>query len=116
MRLPVPLYRIFRQFSRNLTVKLCYTVLIIKTKTGGGIGLKEKKEFLTLEAFEEAYAAASYGVQATIVMPTTTPLIKVNRTKALGAEEPDYESAQTRRISSRPDPPRVGDFVVRRCL
>ncbi len=33
-----------------------------------------------------AYAAREYGVKAVIVMPTTTPLIKVNRTKALGAE------------------------------
>lgn len=33
-----------------------------------------------------AYAAKAYGVKATIVMPTTTPLIKVNRTKALGAD------------------------------
>ena len=33
-----------------------------------------------------AYAAQRYGCKATIVMPTTTPLIKVNRTKALGAE------------------------------
>jgi threonine dehydratase len=33
-----------------------------------------------------AYAAGRYGVKATIVMPTTTPLIKVNRTKDLGAE------------------------------
>lgn len=33
-----------------------------------------------------AYAAKIFGVKATIVMPTTTPLIKVNRTKALGAE------------------------------
>ena len=33
-----------------------------------------------------AYAAKAYGVKATIVMPTSTPLIKVNRTKALGAE------------------------------
>ena len=33
-----------------------------------------------------AYAAKSYGVKAVIVMPTTTPLIKVNRTKAFGAE------------------------------
>ena len=32
-----------------------------------------------------AYAAKCYGVKATIVMPTTTPLIKVNRTKNLGA-------------------------------
>lgn len=33
-----------------------------------------------------AYAAAAFGVKAVIVMPTTTPLIKVNRTKDLGAE------------------------------
>jgi len=33
-----------------------------------------------------AYAAQAYGVKATIVMPTSTPLIKVNRTKAYGAE------------------------------
>lgn len=33
-----------------------------------------------------AYAAQKYGVNATIVMPTTTPLIKVERTKELGAE------------------------------
>ncbi len=33
-----------------------------------------------------AYAAKCYGMKATIVMPTTTPLIKVNRTKAFGAE------------------------------
>lgn len=32
-----------------------------------------------------AYAAKIYGVPATIVMPTTTPLIKVNRTKSYGA-------------------------------
>lgn len=33
-----------------------------------------------------AYAAQKFGVHATIVMPTTTPLIKVNRTKGYGAE------------------------------
>ncbi len=33
-----------------------------------------------------AYAAQRYGVKAVIVMPTTTPLIKVNRTKSYGAE------------------------------
>ncbi|MCH5269552.1 MAG: threonine ammonia-lyase [Lachnospiraceae bacterium] len=33
-----------------------------------------------------AYAAQSYGVKATIVMPGTTPLMKVNRTKSYGAE------------------------------
>ena len=33
-----------------------------------------------------AYAAQCYGVNAVIVMPTTTPMIKVERTKAYGAE------------------------------
>lgn len=33
-----------------------------------------------------AYAAKCFGVKATIVMPTTTPLIKVNRTKGYGAD------------------------------
>lgn len=33
-----------------------------------------------------AYAAKCYGAKATIVMPTTTPLIKVNRTKGYGAD------------------------------
>jgi len=33
-----------------------------------------------------AYAAKCYGAKATIVMPTTTPLIKVNRTRSYGAE------------------------------
>lgn len=33
-----------------------------------------------------AYAAALSGVKAIVVMPVTTPLIKVNRTKNLGAE------------------------------
>ncbi|MCH5281650.1 MAG: threonine ammonia-lyase [Lachnospiraceae bacterium] len=33
-----------------------------------------------------AYAAKRYNAKAIIVMPTTTPLIKVNRTKSYGAE------------------------------
>lgn len=33
-----------------------------------------------------AYAASLFGAKAVIVMPTTTPLIKVNRTKSYGAE------------------------------
>ncbi len=32
-----------------------------------------------------AFAAKAYGAKAVIVMPTTTPLIKVNRTKSYGA-------------------------------
>lgn len=33
-----------------------------------------------------AYAAQKFGCKATIVMPTITPLIKVNRTKSYGAD------------------------------
>lgn len=33
-----------------------------------------------------AYAAKIYGVKAVIVMPTSTPIIKINRTKSYGAE------------------------------
>ena len=33
-----------------------------------------------------AYAAKLAGIKSTVVMPTTTPLIKVNRTKSYGAE------------------------------
>lgn len=33
-----------------------------------------------------AYAAKCFGAKAVIVMPTTTPLMKVNRTKSYGAE------------------------------
>ncbi|MDD6206935.1 MAG: threonine ammonia-lyase [Clostridiales bacterium] len=49
-----------------------------------------KKGLITASAGNHAqgvaYAAKLYGVKAVIVMPTTTPLIKVNRTKAYGAE------------------------------
>ncbi len=51
---------------------------------------ERKKGLITASAGNHAqgvaYAAKSFGVKATIVMPTSTPLIKVNRTKALGAE------------------------------
>ncbi len=51
---------------------------------------ERKKGLITASAGNHAqgvaYAAAKYGVKATIVMPTTTPLIKVNRTKSYGAE------------------------------
>ena len=39
-----------------------------------------------------AYAAKLYGVPATIVMPTSTPLLKVNRTKGYGADVVLYGS------------------------
>ena len=51
---------------------------------------ERKKGLITASAGNHAqgvaYAAKQYGVKATICMPTSTPLIKVNRTKALGAE------------------------------
>lgn len=48
-----------------------------------------------------AYAAQVYGVKAVIVMPTTTPLIKVERTKGYGAEVVLYEMFMTRHVRMR---------------
>lgn len=51
---------------------------------------ERKKGLITASAGNHAqgvaYAAKKYGVKATVIMPTTTPLIKVNRTKGYGAE------------------------------
>ncbi len=51
---------------------------------------ERKKGLITASAGNHAqgvaYAAKCYGIGAVIVMPTTTPLIKVNRTKSYGAE------------------------------
>lgn len=50
----------------------------------------KKKGLITASAGNHAqgvaYAAKAFGCKATIVMPTVTPLIKVNRTKSYGAE------------------------------
>ena len=50
----------------------------------------KKKGLITASAGNHAqgvaYAASKNGVKATIVIPTTTPLIKVNRTKSYGAD------------------------------
>ncbi|MCR5419337.1 MAG: threonine ammonia-lyase [Lachnospiraceae bacterium] len=51
---------------------------------------ERKKGIITASAGNHAQgvalAARKYGCKAVIVMPTTTPLIKVNRTKSYGAE------------------------------
>ncbi len=51
---------------------------------------KREKGLITASAGNHAqgvaFAAQKFGVKATIVMPTTTPLMKVNRTKSYGAE------------------------------
>ena len=39
-----------------------------------------------------AYAAKCYGCKATIVMPTTTPLIKVNRTKSYESHPENWQN------------------------
>ena len=51
---------------------------------------KKSKGLITASAGNHAqgvaYAAKLAGVKATVVMPTTTPLMKVNRTKSYGAD------------------------------
>lgn len=51
---------------------------------------EKKKGIITASAGNHAQgvacAASMFGVKAVVVMPTTTPLIKVNRTKSYGAE------------------------------
>lgn len=51
---------------------------------------ERKKGLITASAGNHAqgvaYAAKIYGVKAVIVMPTSTPIIKINRTKSYGAE------------------------------
>lgn len=51
---------------------------------------ERKKGLITASAGNHAqgvaYAAKAFNTKAVIVMPTTTPLMKVNRTKAYGAE------------------------------
>lgn len=51
---------------------------------------EKKKGLITASAGNHAqgvaYAAKAFGAKAVIVMPTTTPLIKVERTKGYGAE------------------------------
>ena len=51
---------------------------------------ERKKGLITASAGNHAqgvaYAASRFGAKAVIVMPTSTPLMKVNRTKSYGAE------------------------------
>ena len=51
---------------------------------------ERERELITASAGNHAqgvaYAAKKFGCKATIVMPTVTPLIKVNRTKSYGAD------------------------------
>ncbi len=72
------------QFTGAYKVRGAYYAMSTLTKE------QREKGVITASAGNHAqgvaYAAKSYGVKATIVMPTTTPLMKVNRTKGYGAE------------------------------
>ena len=72
------------QFTGAYKLRVAYYKISTLTEEERGKGL------ITASAGNHAqgvaYAAKHYGAKATIVMPTTTPLIKVNRTKGYGAE------------------------------
>ncbi len=72
------------QFTGAYKVRGAYYKLSTLTKE------EREKGLITASAGNHAqgvaFAAKRYGVKAVIVMPTTTPLIKVNRTKSYGAE------------------------------
>ena len=72
------------QFTGAYKVRGAYYKLSTLTKE------EREKGLITASAGNHAqgvaFAAKTYGVKAVIVMPTTTPLIKVNRTKSYGAE------------------------------
>ncbi len=72
------------QFTGAYKVRGAYYKLSTMTKE------EREKGLITASAGNHAqgvaFAAKTYGVKAVIVMPTTTPLIKVNRTKSYGAE------------------------------
>ncbi|WP_337664237.1 threonine ammonia-lyase [Suilimivivens sp.] len=72
------------QFTGAYKLRGAYYKLSTLTKE------EQEKGLITASAGNHAqgvaYAAKCYGVKAVIVMPTTTPLIKVNRTKSYGAE------------------------------
>ena len=72
------------QFTGAYKVRGAYDKISTLSKEERGRGL------ITASAGNHAqgvaYAAKIYGAKAVIVMPTTTPLIKVNRTQSYGAE------------------------------
>lgn len=72
------------QFTGAYKVRGAYYMVSTLTEEERGKGL------ITASAGNHAqgvaYAAKCFGAKAIIVMPTTTPLMKVNRTKSYGAE------------------------------
>ena len=74
----------------NMQVTGAYKIRGAYYKTSTLTDAERAKGLVTASAGNHAqgvaYAAKSYGCRAVIVMPTTTPLMKVNRTKSYGAE------------------------------
>ncbi|MGM9619018.1 MAG: threonine ammonia-lyase [Oscillospiraceae bacterium] len=74
----------------NLQVTGAYKIRGAYYKTSKLTEEQKAKGLITASAGNHAqgvaYAAKVAGVKATVVMPTTTPLMKVNRTKQYGAE------------------------------
>ena len=74
----------------NLQATGAYKVRGAYYKTSQLTEEERKKGLITASAGNHAQGVANaaklYGVKATIVMPTGTPLIKVNRTKSYGAD------------------------------
>lgn len=74
----------------NMQVTGAYKIRGAYYKTSKLTDAQKKQGLITASAGNHAqgvaYAAQVAGVRATVVMPTTTPLMKVNRTKQYGAQ------------------------------
>ena len=76
--------------AENMQVTGAYKIRGAYFKTSTLTEEERAKGLITASAGNHAqgvaYAAKAYGCKAVIVMPETTPLMKVNRTKSYGAE------------------------------
>ena len=76
--------------AENMQVTGAYKIRGAYFKTSTMTEEERAKGLITASAGNHAqgvaYAAKAYGCKAVIVMPETTPLMKVNRTKSYGAE------------------------------
>lgn len=76
--------------AENMQVTGAYKIRGAYFKTSTLTDEERAKGLITASAGNHAqgvaYAAKAYGCKAVIVMPETTPLMKVNRTKSYGAE------------------------------
>ena len=82
-------YKVYLK-AENMQVTGAYKIRGAYFKTSTLTEEERAKGLITASAGNHAqgvaYAAKAYGCKAVIVMPETTPLMKVNRTKSYGAE------------------------------